>query len=937
MAQTPVHNRLKPKQVNPLDKVQLSDIVTDETAGGFPGFVGDLRRNAQGVGDVGASMLVGIVNEALQGVQGMQDMTGISKLADVRNPILNPARDTMRVAPQFPNPFPVSEAGQDTAQGLMNLVNSVIESDVVQGGIKLERQGEEALNELTGSPVPGATLFAIVNMAAEVAGGGKTAKQLAKEAARKAASPNVGVDDLQSIAAQAEKYDANVTRGAQAQAAGQPLPAQDPSLSVGRTAEFDTDADIAARMDEPVGGRRSTDVPNVAGKYESITSRVDAEKRWSDGEEIYAFSELDGEPIPVTSHEMLNNYTPDQLGSTGMPKADILPFGGRPNPKLSRADHKRLALLDEKFPGIKPLVKYLTPNEARAVNSRNAQNLLDTWDELDPAEMASVAMAGRAKRGWYKRSSKALVDLFGDEDAMRFGGLLAALSPQTGVESNLRNALNMWVNWDKAGRPRDPQSIRRLLGESVEGTGTEKSVMDAWLFNSIDALSADDVTALQLSGAKVDSFMQNIWGNFSEVTNDSWIAKYSGMNQGRFSSSRGTNAAGEVVKGKKTAVYNGINAATRKAAELLSRRTGEIWTPAEIQETVWSWSKSITEKANKSNTPITDLIADLTHSEVADTPDFATLLSEQGEFRSILERGGIDGQKLDTLTAGNRSATEFPAGTSALDPAIQSRHLDAAAQRLEAARREGGKQPAVDNLRASVDRSISREASPAYERRVRGDRRGNVESTYHLPAAKVKELNSYGVSTPVITELRPGVGAAKFLKSVEAAKASHPAGAQVTAKTLKEYEGMRLFLTEDGKSGMALDGDTIVSLFNHRNSKNRAVSTSLILNAIEQGGRRLDNYDTYLTGIYEDLGFQVTERYPWDPAQKPKDWDFEAMKKWNNGKPDYVFMEYRPTKKVIEEMAKKGGKLDLPNQTPQPISQEIDLSRFDSRLRETLG
>lgn len=44
-----------------------------------------------------------------------------------------------------------------------------------------------------------------------------------------------------------------------------------------------------------------------------ITNSADAEKRWGNGEKIYAFHEADEAPSLVTSLEMLNNYTPDQL------------------------------------------------------------------------------------------------------------------------------------------------------------------------------------------------------------------------------------------------------------------------------------------------------------------------------------------------------------------------------------------------------------------------------------------------------------------------------------------------------------------------------------------------------------------------------------------------------------------------------------------------
>lgn len=44
-----------------------------------------------------------------------------------------------------------------------------------------------------------------------------------------------------------------------------------------------------------------------------VSDLTDAEKRWGNGEKIYAFHEMDEAPSLVTSLEMLNNYTPDQL------------------------------------------------------------------------------------------------------------------------------------------------------------------------------------------------------------------------------------------------------------------------------------------------------------------------------------------------------------------------------------------------------------------------------------------------------------------------------------------------------------------------------------------------------------------------------------------------------------------------------------------------
>jgi len=102
--------------------------------------------------------------------------------------------------------------------------------------------------------------------------------------------------------------------------------------------------------------------------------------------------------------------------------------------------------------------------------------------------------------------------------------------------------------------------------------------------------------------------------------------------------------------------------------------------------------------------------------------------------------------------------------------------------------------------------------------------------------------------------------------------------------------------------------------------------------AVEQGGRRLDNYDTFLGGIYRKLGFEEVNRFPWDEAQKPADWDKAVFKDFNNGEPDYLYMEYRPQGGLIDKLV-DSGKLDVP--TPVQAADDVDLKRFDDRLKKT--
>lgn len=46
---------------------------------------------------------------------------------------------------------------------------------------------------------------------------------------------------------------------------------------------------------------------------EEVLSHIDAERRLSDGDRIYAFHEQGGEPMEITSVSQLKNYGPDLL------------------------------------------------------------------------------------------------------------------------------------------------------------------------------------------------------------------------------------------------------------------------------------------------------------------------------------------------------------------------------------------------------------------------------------------------------------------------------------------------------------------------------------------------------------------------------------------------------------------------------------------------
>ena len=160
------------------------------------------------------------------------------------------------------------------------------------------------------------------------------------------------------------------------------------------------------------------------------------------------------------------------------------------------------------------------------------------------------------------------------------------------------------------------------------------------------------------------------------------------------------------------------------------------------------------------------------------------------------------------------------------------------------------------------------------------------------------------------------VNAKKFLKAIEDAKQANKFGSAVELKSLEEYEqpGMRLFLAETvettpnpkAKSGVSKkkrwlsgfaitpDGD-IVSAFNHPEADKGRVPAMLLL-AIQEGGYKLDAFDTVLPLFYSQMGFVPTARVAFDEDEAPPDWDRELYSRFNDGRPDIVFMRLDPLK-----------------------------------------
>jgi hypothetical protein len=293
--------------------------------------------------------------------------------------------------------------------------------------------------------------------------------------------------------------------------------------------------------------------------------------------------------------------------------------------------------------GYEAINPYVAPDERERITARHAEAVVEAFLGLPKdLDFEQVALAGAAARGWYRRATKAIYQVFGPVDGARFTGLLSALSPRVKVAENLENAILMWNAWVQAGRPTDESTITTIMNKAVRrGAG----VLPSWGNNVIRALQVEDPHDLVLSGPKVHSFARNLKGYQDEVTNDIWMAIFANLDQSLFGGN--INAAG-TFSGR-SAFYTAMAAKVRRVAERLTARTGETWTPAEVQETIWSWVMTLYQLANTGDQTAEEIVrrGQLTDAQIRNAPQFTDLLVTNAEIRAIFEAGGYG----DALTA----------------------------------------------------------------------------------------------------------------------------------------------------------------------------------------------------------------------------------------------------------------------------------------------
>ena len=99
-----------------------------------------------------------------------------------------------------------------------------------------------------------------------------------------------------------------------------------------------------------------------------------------------------------------------------------------------------------------------------------------------------------------------------------------------------------------------------------------------------------------------------------------------------------------------------------------------------------------------------------------------------------------------------------------------------------------------------------------------------------------------------------------------------------------------------GTMGIVTPEGTLIGMFKYDDSF-KGASSDVQKARVELGGIKLDNYDGYLTKLYEKNGFRVVSRVAFNEDYAPESWN-----RGTHGTPDVVFMIYDPNKELdIEE------------------------------------
>jgi hypothetical protein len=154
------------------------------------------------------------------------------------------------------------------------------------------------------------------------------------------------------------------------------------------------------------------------------------------------------------------------------------------------------------------------------------------------------------------------------------------------------------------------------------------------------------------------------------------------------------------------------------------------------------------------------------------------------------------------------------------------------------------------------------------------------------PEAKPKVVTEEGVKAEEVTP-------EQYVQDLQDTKKSDPEEYWSVDDVSVDDAKKGTIIKEDGGYGLVSKTGDIKGVFKGLASKAKNVADKILKKAVQAGGTKLDNFDTYLTKIYERNGFKVVSRIPFNEEFAPPGWNKEK-----HGTPDVVAMVYDPDNKL---------------------------------------
>jgi hypothetical protein len=121
-----------------------------------------------------------------------------------------------------------------------------------------------------------------------------------------------------------------------------------------------------------------------------------------------------------------------------------------------------------------------------------------------------------------------------------------------------------------------------------------------------------------------------------------------------------------------------------------------------------------------------------------------------------------------------------------------------------------------------------------------------------------------------------------------------PMASSVTIHSAAKYDTMRMFVTEDGYTGITITKDGhLGGAFSSEKSGRSADLAQLMVIGVKEGATNAEAFDTFLPNYYTKFGFKGVSTVAFsEEIAKENGWNYEEYKEYNNGKPDIVHFIY---------------------------------------------